>query len=145
MPAITNLSFSITSSDFTNVTLDVAYTVQRSALERFLGEHGLGFDERIQIVGDDPGEVTDQVLHTFPAEVVVFAPGELVASRSRRITVRRSSLNEDPGTRPSLNPGQFFPSLPNPDQLFARVEVRYVGLDTVRVSSDSEVRTLTVV
>lgn len=144
MPTISNLSFTVSSRDFSTVTLDVAYTVQRTDVERFLGDHGLGFEERIRIIGDDPGEATDQVMHTFATQLIAFAPGELVATRSRQITVPRSSLNEDPGGRSTI-PGQSFPTTPNPDQLFARVEVAYVGLSTPPATAESPVQVITVV
>jgi len=143
MPTISNLTFAISSRDFSNVTLDVAYTVQRTTLERFLGDHGLGFEERIRIIGDDPGEATDQVMHALPSVLIGFEPGELVATRARQVTVPRSSLNEDPGMRQL--PGQSFPTTPNPDQLFARVEVGYVGLSTPPTTADSPVQVITVV
>jgi len=142
MPTISNVTFSISSRDFTNVTLDVGYTIQRTALERFLGDHGLAFEERIRIIGDDPGEATDQVMHALAAQQVPFPAGELVATRTRQVTVPKSSLNEDPGMR--RVPGQTFPTMPNPDQLFARVEVGYVGLTTPPTIVDSAIREITV-
>lgn len=122
MPNISDLAFSITSRDFANVVLDVSFSVQRTALERFLGEHGLEFEERIWIMADDPGVASDQVMHTFTSQLIAFAPGELVATRARQVTVP-----------------------PRADQLFARVEVRYVGIGTPRATADSAISTTTVV
>lgn len=115
MTAITNLTFSISSPDGTNAVLDVSYSVQQSALERFLGDAGLGFEECIEIVGGGADGAADQVLHTFPSQLVIFDLGELVATRSRSLTVPRPD---------------------HPERLSARVEVRYVGLDTVPARAD---------
>ena len=141
MPSITSLSLSLTTPAALTVTLSVSYTVNLSAAERFLADHGLGFVERIQIIGDDFGEASDLVLHTFPSQLIAFAPGQSVVARSRQITVTRSSLNEDPGPVPG--PTSPFPQ-PNPDELFARVEIPYVGLNSTPARADSAVQTITV-
>jgi hypothetical protein len=95
----------------------------------------------IQIIGDDPGEASDVVLHTFPSELIALAPGQLVVDRARQITVARSSVNEDPGGEPG--PGPFHP--PNADELFARVEILYAGLNSAPFRADSAVKTITVI
>jgi hypothetical protein len=144
MPSISLLSLSITGSAVgSTVTLDVSYSAKFSALEQFLADHGLGFAEGIQIIGDDPGEASDLVLHTFPSQMIALTPGQLLVTRSRQITVPRSSLNEDPGRAPS--PGRFPPGLPNVDELFARVEILYAGLSSGPSRADSPVKSITVV
>lgn len=142
MPTITNLALSITTtSPLSTVTLGVTYTVTFSAVERYLADHGLGFVERIQIIGDDPGEASDLVLHTLPSQLIALAPAQVVVTRARQITVTRGSLNEDPG--PTPGPGPIH--LPNADELFARVEIPYVGLGSAPARADSPVKTITVV
>lgn len=120
MPTISNLTFSIASSNAASIDLDVSYTVQQTALERFLGDAGLGFEECIRIVGGAGSD--EQVLHTLPSDLVIFDLGELVASRSHRVTV---------------------PQVPHPDRLSARVEIGYVGLDVTPARAASGIRTST--
>jgi hypothetical protein len=140
MPSITGLTLSITGTPLSSsVTLVVSYTANLSAIERFLADNGLGFQENIQIIGDDPGEATDLVLHAFPSQLIALAAGQLVVARSRQITVPRSTLNEDPG---HVGPGPI--GLPNADELFARVEIPYVGLLSGPARADSPVKTITV-
>src|SRR4051812_11227975 len=141
MPSIASLTLSIAAPTFQTVTLSVTYTAKFSAIEEFLADHGLGFEERIQIVGDDPGEASDVVLHTFPSQLITLTPGQLLVNRARQITVARSSLNEDPGVEPG--PGPFH--LPAADELFARLEIPYVGLNSAPIRADSAVKTITVV
>jgi|GEM_PF-2437676 len=144
MPSISLLSLSITAPPVgSTVTLDVSYSAKFSALERFLADHGLGFDERIQIIGDDPGEATDLLLHTFPSQMITLAPGQLLVTRSRQITVPRGSLNEDPGGGGGPSPWPPWP--PNVDELFARVEILYAGLSSGPSRADSPVKSITVV
>jgi hypothetical protein len=128
MPSITDLTFSISAATPTasSRTLQVSYTAVFSPIEQFLAGNGLQFEERIQIVGDDPGEASDQVLHALPPELIAPPAGQQAVARTRQITVARSSLNEDPGSTP-VTPGSPF-SLPNVDEVFARVELAYVGL-----------------
>jgi hypothetical protein len=140
MPSISALSLSITGPPAGSpVTLDVSYSATFSVIERFLADNGLGFEERIQIIGDDPGEATDLVLHTLSSQMIVLAPGQLVVNRSRQITVARGSLNEDPG-----GTGTPFP-FPNVDELFARVEIHYAGLISGPSRADSPVQSILVV
>jgi hypothetical protein len=153
MPVINGLTLNVSgnssSSAWTsaNVTLNVAYTATFSTIERFLAANGLVFEERIQIVGDDPGEATDKVMYTFPAEGLQIAAGtgNLTVSRNRSITVSDGVLDEDPDVvRYPSQPGGW-PRLvwnPDADELFARVEVAYVGLNPHQVRADSPVRTL---
>jgi hypothetical protein len=110
-----------------------------------LAANGLIFEERIQIIGDDPGELSDVTLHTFQSQVIPVSAGsgDLAVNRSRSLTVAGGTLNEDPGgTR--IPPSNPFPT-PNSDEIFARIEVTYVGLNAGPARTDSPVRTITVV
>lgn len=142
MPAISNVSLTVTGSTWTDFTLDVSYTVSFSPLERFLAANGLSFEERIQIVGDDAGDATDVVLHTFQAQAIPAAPGAI--NRKRSITVSSGTLNEDPGRIPTNGGGLggWTTTKPDADEILARVEVGYIGLSTGPLRVDSPVHTL---
>jgi hypothetical protein len=144
MPTISNLTLAVTGNSWSDITLAVDYTVTFSPVELFLASNGLAFQERIQIVGDDPGDATDVVLHTFQAQSIPAAPGSV--KRSRSITVKSGTLNEDPGNVYTQGGswGGWAPSRPDADELFARVEVAYVGLNPGSVTADSAVSTITV-
>jgi hypothetical protein len=141
MPSISGATLSLSGSAWANVTLDVTYTATFSSVERFLAANGLIFEERIQIIGDDPGELSDVTLHTFQSQVIPVSAGsgDLAVNRSRSLTVAGGTLNEDPG-----GTGIPFP-IPNSDEIFARIEVAYVGLNAGPARTDSPVRTITVV
>ena len=139
MPSISGATLSLSGSAWANVTLDVTYTATFSSVERFLAANGLIFEERIQIIGDDPGELSDVTLHTFQSQVIPVSAGsgDLAVNRSRSLTVAGGTLNEDPG-------GTGFPfPIPNSDEIFARIEVAYVGLNAGPARTDSPVRTIT--
>ena len=104
MPSITALVFSISAASPTASarTLQVSYTAVFSPVEQFLAGNGLQFQELIHIVGDDPGEATDQVLHTLPPELIAPPAGQQALARSRQLVVSSSSLNEDPGVDPRV-------------------------------------------
>jgi hypothetical protein len=65
-------------------------------------------------------------------------------SRKRTLTVKGSTLNEDPDTTSySGSWGSGWPTYrPDPDELFARVELTYAGLGPELLRSDSAVVTL---
>jgi hypothetical protein len=128
MPSITDLAFSIspTSPGVSPRTLQVSYTAVFSPIEQFLAGNGLQFEERIQVIGDDSGEATDQPLHALPPELIALQAGQQAVARTRQIVVASGSLDEDPGSTP-IAPGSPI-SLPNVDEVFARVEIAYVGL-----------------
>ena len=138
MPSITDLTFIISAAASASTrTLRVGYTAVFSPIEQFLAGNGLQFEERIQIIGDDLGEATDQVLHALPPELIAPPAGQATVARIREITVSRSSLDEDPGSTP-VSPGSPL-KLPNPDEVFARVELAYVVL-APSTRADSAVR-----
>jgi hypothetical protein len=138
MPSISETRLAISGS-WGTVTLTVTYTATLSALEVHLAEHGLGFEERIQIIGDDPGTETDVILHALQPELIPLIGGQTTVLRSRQISVARASLNEDPAVPGGTSP---YP-LPQPDELLARIEVAYVGLSTEPATADSPVITIT--
>lgn len=142
MPSITDLALGVSGSGWSDVTLTVTYSAGISPVELFLLQNGLKLEERIQIIGDDPGDSTDVVLHTFQSQVIVVWPGQTKVARSRQIVVARGTLNEDPATSGGGGWGGWNWPVPDPDELLARVEIVYVGLSMGPVRADSPVQTI---
>lgn len=142
MPTITDTRLTVSGAGWTgSVTLTVTYTATFSALENHLAEHGLGFEERIQIIGDDAGTETDVILHTFEPNAIALPVGVTTMPRSRQISVSGGSLNEDPASPGGWGSG-WNPPVPQPDELVARIQLSYVGLSTEPAIADSPVVTL---
>jgi hypothetical protein len=136
MPTISNSRLTITGNPWLGpVTIAVTYTATFSAVETYLAERGLSFAERIQIIGDDPGTVSDVVIYAFPPAPITLTAGQTTVQRSRQATVPGAALNEDPAT------GSPFP-IPQPDEILARVELAYVGLSNGPATAESPVVTV---
>jgi len=136
MPSILNPSLSITGQPAStplpgDVTLHVTFTIALSPIERFLVDNGLTFTEDVRIIGDDAGVATDAVIHAFPQEVFAPPPGVTEVARSRQLVVGRAALNEDPSVLRALWLGnrQITYSVPDADEILARVDLAPVGLD----------------
>ena len=99
-----------------HVELEVAYVATFSPIERYLAAHGLSFEERITIVGEDPGVGGDLVLHVLPTEQIWMSDGPepVSVARRRKLTVPRNSLRED--------------GWPFNDEVDARIDVVAVGM-----------------
>jgi hypothetical protein len=106
-----------------DVTLVVSYNATFGPVERHLAAHGLVFEERITVIGEDPGRATDLVLHEFPVETIPVTAGTepLTVRRQRTMTVGRVSLRED-----------FEPFAH--DEIDCRIDVAAIGLPTPLVS-----------
>jgi hypothetical protein len=115
MPTISRSNLAFAYQD-DRVTLDVTYSVTFSALERYLAQHGLVFQERITIIGEDPGTMADVVLHVLPTEPIEIPSGttELEVSHRRTVVVSRASLRED--------------SIVSNDEISCLIELQAVGL-----------------
>jgi len=135
MPTIVSGPTLSVSATGTSATLTVKYSVTVSAFEVWLVSNGLVLEERIQIIGDDDGDATDKVLHTFQPERLPSTAG--THARTRTLTVTTSSLNEDDRLVPvKLGTSTLFQRMPDTDELVARVEAAYVGLEgTARAES----------
>lgn len=141
MPTISGCTLALAGQMWADVTLTVSYTLTLTALELHLADHGLAFEERVQVVGDDEGTATDVVLHTFQSQTIPVTTGQSTYSRTRQLTVDAGTLDEDPAT-PGGGWGGWVPRVPQPDELVAHVEIRYVGLGPVTTTADSPVLTV---
>ena len=96
---IYSINFPPISVTLPNATLNLTYRVDFSAFEHFLATNGLVFNERIRIVGEDPGTATDITLGYFPINGIPIpaGAGPITITRNRSFTLLRSSLQEDPG------------------------------------------------
>lgn len=144
MATISGCNLGLSGQMWADVTLTVSYVLTLTPLELYLAEHGLGFEERVQLVGDDEGTSTDVVLHTFQSQLLPVAPGQATYVRTRQVTVRGGTLNEDPAT-PGWSGGGWggwAPAVPQPDELVAHVEVVYVGMGALTTSAHSPVLTV---
>jgi hypothetical protein len=149
MATITNPTFAIVLAGSNQATLTVSYSISITSVERFLADNGLSFRATIQIVGDDPGDATDLVLHSW-SESLAFSPGQTSLSRTQQLTVSMSSLDEDPGTQrvnvwylPGY--GWLHRVVTDQDEIFARVIVEYGGLDMAPTHADSGIRSINAV
>jgi hypothetical protein len=142
MPSIHNLTLTVTGGTWSDVTLEVTYTAFFSQLELFLASNGLRFSERVQIIGDDPGDAGDKVLHTLQSQTIEAKAWGV--PRTRTLTVNGRTLDEDPATTSYTGSwGSTWSTYrPDPDELFARVELTYAGLGPELLRSDSAVVTL---
>ena len=104
------------------VTIDVSYVAIFSPIERFLANHGLVFEEQIEVYGDDWGRGFDQILTQFPTQPLLVIDGcePLKIHRNRSLTVGRQVLREDNGW--------------SNDELVVRITLIAVGWPSPRVT-----------
>ena len=93
MPTIVSGPTLSVSASGTSATLVVEYSVAVSAFEFWLMSNGLVLEERIQVIGDDDGDASARVLHTFQPQRLPATAG--THARTRHLTATTSSLNED--------------------------------------------------
>lgn len=130
---IRNQRLTISPPNNGNVTVTVRYDAVFSALEHFLGLNGLGFQERVQLFGedsalrgaDDPLKIVSLMNIAMPN-----GTGPVVVPRTVTKVLERKELQEDPSI--------IF--VPDADEIFARITVTPLGT----FSGDTE-RTLTTV
>jgi hypothetical protein len=110
------------------VRIDVSYHAVFSALERHLGQHGLGFVERITVLGMDFGVGTEirQLAGIFPPQPIQLTLGTTPETvlRARSVTVERGQLVEDPTAGPNPLTAKY------DDEIACRIEIEPIGLPT---------------
>ena len=116
MATISNKSLKVDNVNNTTVKLTVKYTLTPSAIEKLAGTV---FAEKIQLIGDDPGVVTDTVITTFPADAFAVSNATTSVSRTRIRNVLKSAMNEDPTFAPTGAELQ--------DEVFARITLAYAA------------------
>jgi len=116
MPS-TNTRIQTLTTVAANVTINVTYNAVFSTLDRHMAANGLTFQERIRVIGQDPGAATDLILHTMPLQNIPVSAGvgSLTVARNRSITVQRSTLQEDP-------------ALGDDDEISCEITIRPIGL-----------------
>lgn len=130
---IRNQKLTIAPPNNGTVSVTVRYDAVFSALERFLGQNGLAFQERIQLFGEDSAlRGADDPLKILSTANIPMPAGTGPVSVPRTITkvLERKELQEDPS----------IVFVPDADEIFARVTVTPLGT----WAGDTE-RTLTVV
>jgi hypothetical protein len=143
MSTIQNQSLTLQPSA-AGVTVTVAYAVTFSAIETFLMQSGLVIEERIQLFGVDDAPAGLTALWTTRPEPLVLPPGDKVLTRTRTFDMPRLSLQEDPTQPrywyvPDYSGDVWWPHykrvligyLPDDDELLARVQLTYAGLETL--------------
>ena len=88
-------TLTIVNLNATTVTVKVTYNLLPSAIEKLAGTV---FSETIQLIGNDPGVVSDIVITTFLADAfaVNAATPNTGVARTRTRNVLKSAMNEDP-------------------------------------------------
>jgi hypothetical protein len=148
MPTIQNPSMTLQPSP-AGVRLTVSYSATFSAIEVFLMQNGLIVEERIHLIGDDEAVAGGAPVWTSPPEPLVLGSGEMVVARTRQFDLPRAAAQEDP-TRPKYvyfnNGGVWWgggsPQIlvgytPDDDELLARVELSYAGIDLSTLADTS--------
>ena len=94
MATISNPTLKIEGVNATTVKATVNYTLTPNAIEKLAGSV---FSEKVQLIGDDPGTLTDIVITTLPIQAFAVAAGTGNIQRSRNVNLLKSALNEDSG------------------------------------------------
>jgi hypothetical protein len=116
MATISNASLLVENFNNTTVKLTVKYTLTPSAVEKLAGTV---FHENIQLIGDDPGILSDIVITNFPGDSFAVSNPTPTVARTRTRNLLKSALNEDPGfasTGAELS-----------DEVFARITLAYAA------------------
>jgi hypothetical protein len=116
MATISGATLTIANLNATTVTATVKYTLTPSAIEKLAGTV---FSENVQLIGDDPGVLSDIVVSGFPGQAFAVAAGTVNVPRTRTRNVLKSALNEDPGFE-STGAEQV-------DEIFARISLTYAA------------------
>ncbi|HXU39575.1 MAG TPA: hypothetical protein VN937_24685 [Blastocatellia bacterium] len=96
MATISTPTVAVTNLTATTVTVTVKYTLTPSSIEKLAGTV---FSEKIQLIGDDPGVISDIVITNFPEQTFVVSSSTASLNRVRTRTVLKSAMNEDPEFR----------------------------------------------
>jgi hypothetical protein len=94
MATISNPTLKVEGVNATTVKLTVKYRLTPTPVEKLAGTV---FSEKIQVIGDDPGVLTDLVITTFPGDNFVVSNATTFVDRERTRSVLKSTMNEDPG------------------------------------------------
>ena len=94
MATISNASLLVENFNNTTVKLTVKYTLTPSAVEKLAGTV---FHENIQLIGDDPGIVSDIIIANFSGDNFAVTNATPTVARTRTRNLLKSALNEDPG------------------------------------------------
>jgi hypothetical protein len=116
MATISSPSLTVENVSATVVKLTVKYTLTPNAVEKLAGTV---FTETIQVVGDDPGVLTDIIISTFPSDSFAVSTTTPTVARTRVRNILKSSMNEDPEFL--LNGGELS------DEVLARITLAYAA------------------
>lgn len=133
MATISSPSLTVENVSATVVKLTVKYTLTPNAVEKLAGTV---FTETIQVIGDDPGVLTDIVISTFPADSFAVSTATPTVARTRVRNILKSSMNEDPEFL--LNGGELS------DEVLARITLAYAASPPIPSALPSPVVTNTV-
>ena len=133
MATISSPSLLVENVNNTTVKLTVKYTLTPNAVEKLAGTV---FSENIQLIGDDPGVVSDIVITNFPGDAFAVSNATPTVSRTRTRNVLKSAMNEDPNfasTGAELS-----------DEVFARITLAYAASPPIPSALPSPASTNTV-
>ena len=141
MASIHNQSMTLQPS-LAGVTVTVSYTATFSPIEIGLLQSGLVIEERIHLFGVDEQPAGLTPLWTSQPEALVLPSGGTTVTRTRGFTLPRMSLQEDTAKPlyldlPDYSSGVWWKTkrvfagyLPDDDEVLARVQLSYVGLQS---------------
>jgi hypothetical protein len=116
MATISGATLDIANVNATTVSVTINYTLAPNSVEKLAGTV---FSEDIQVIGDDPGVLTDTVATTFPTQNFAVSTATPTVARTRTRNVLKSALNEDP---------LFLASgAEEPDEILARITLAYAA------------------
>lgn len=130
MATISNASLLIENLNNTTVKLTVKYTLTPNGIEKLAGTV---FSENIQLIGDDPGVLTDIVITNFSGDAFAVSNATPTVARTRTRNALKSALNEDPAfasTGAELS-----------DEVFARITLSYAASPPIPPALPSPVST----
>jgi len=116
MATISGATLDIANVNATTVTLTVNYTLTPNNIEQLAGSV---FSENIQVIGDDPGILTDALVAALPIQNFAVSTATPTVARTRTRNVPKSALNEDP---------LFLANgAEEPDEILARITLAYAA------------------
>ena len=93
MATISGATLDIANVNATTVRLTINYTLAPNNVEQLAGTV---FRENIEVIGDDPGVLTDIPVTAFPTQNFAVSTTTPTVARTRTRNVLKSALNEDP-------------------------------------------------
>ena len=116
MATISAASLTVANVNATTVKATVKYTLTPNAIEKLAGTV---FTENIQLIGDDPGVLTDVVVAAFPLQAYAVSAATPTVMRTLSRNVLKSSMNEDPAFLAN--------GAEDPDEVFGRIVLSYAA------------------